>query len=285
MVKLAGTRRFNNNANAMNQSPSCHGDFKCSLGFVFATLLCCGTIVAGPGPNQNVQPRSSVTTQDATKQRAVGAGPSRNTTPVPNANVDYGVFKPGATIYSSGTADVIVQVLDARLVRPLQPGPGRPKDATSPFHNGVYLLSADTPRYLGSCKDAGKTINLGKLPPGELIFGLRVNEYNCYFKTGDASRNPDNLVHANIRTFKSGGPVEIWFEDAFGLKGTDRSDRDFDDLVLQVSGGIDNGDVSGLVQAVQKQPAASREAMISELKKADPKLAEVVSTYSQKPSK
>ena len=269
----------------MNQSPSCHGDFKCSLSFVFATLLCCGTVVAGPNPNQTVQPRSSVTTQDATKQRAVGAGPSRNTTPAPNGNVDYGVFKPGATIYSSGTADVIVQVLNANLVvRPLQPGQPGP-DAKAPGNNGVYLLSSDPPRYLGHVKDAGKTINLGKLPPGELIFGLRVNEYNCYFKTGDASRNPDNLVHANIRTFKSGGLVEIWFEDALGPKGTDRSDRDINDLVLQVSGGIDNGDVSGLVQAVQKQPAASREAMVSELKKVDPKLAEVVSTYSQKPSK
>ena len=267
----------------MNQSPSCNVAFKYSLGFVCITLLCCGTMVAGPNPNQSPQPRSSVTTQDATKQHAVGTDRPRSSSPVPNANVDYGVFKPGATIYSSGTADVIVQVLNPMLVRPLQRGQPR-LDAKSPGSDGVYLLTSDKPRYIGSVKDAGKTINLGKLPPGELIFGLRVNEYNCYFKTGDASRNPDNLVHANIRTFKSGGLVEIWFEDAFGPKGTDRSDRDINDLVLQVSGGIDNGDVSGLVQAVQKQPAASREATISELKKVDPKLAAVVSTYSQKPS-
>jgi hypothetical protein len=199
---------------------------------------------------------------------------NQRTAALPGAqSIDYGVFQFGGRVYSTGTEDVIVRVLDQNSVRPVERGHNLP--GLSPFNNGVYLLSPGQPRFLGSNKQVGNTINLGKLPPGELIFGLRVNEYNCYFQTGPALRNIDKLDHVSMRTFKYGGYVELWFEDARGPKGTDRSDRDFNDLVLSVSGGIDNGAMADFVNTVEQLPVETREATIAALKKVDPKRAAV----------
>lgn len=190
---------------------------------------------------------------------------------------------PGKKVYSSGTADVIVQMLNPATVHPVPRGHLTPD--LSPFNSGLYLLSPGKERFIASNKEAGKVINLGKLPPGELVFAIRVNDCSCYFRTGEATQNPDGLVHAEVRTFGSESPVEIWFEDAFGPQGTGRSDRDINDLVVSVSGGIDNGGMSDLANAVQQQPAAKREALMSELKKVDPKTATALESTAKTAAK
>ena len=82
-------------------------------------------------------------------------------------------------------------------------------------------------RSLGvSSKQAGEVIDLGEVPPGELILGIVVNETGLTFKTGDGSRNPDDRVHARIEG------SEIWFEDTLG-----GGDGDFNDAVLRVTRG------------------------------------------------
>ena len=199
---------------------------------------------------------------------------SEETSPATQVQTDYGVFRLGGSVYSTGTEDVIVRVLDSATIRPLAPkhtaGP-----YLSPFNDGVYLLSPGPVRFIASNKQAGSTINLGTLPPDELVFGIRVSDCACYLQTGDASRNPDKLDHVSVRTFKS-GPTELWFEDAPGPKGMGRSDRNFTDLIISVSGGVDNGAMADLVQAVQQQKGESREASITALKKINPKLATYV---------
>jgi hypothetical protein len=155
----------------------------------------------------------------------------------------------------------------------------------SPWASGLYLLSPGQERFIASNKDIGKVINLGKLPPGELVFAVLSTDRKEYFRTGDGKENPDGLVHAEVRTFGSDSPIEIWFEDAPGRLGTGRSDRDFDDLIVSVSGGLDSGNTSNLAQAIQAQPAANREALIKELKKVDPKTAAALGSATQPTTK
>jgi hypothetical protein len=260
-------------------------NFGSTLTLVLVTLLSHESLQAGPpAPPASATPRSSVVTagprpgtasplpmHDLVKSSETA---NQRTAALPGAqSIDYGVFQFGGRVYSTGTEDVIVRVLDAISVRPVAPGHNKP--SLCPISQGVYLLTPGNDRFLGSNQQVGRTVNLGKLPPGELIFGLRVDEYGCYFQTGDASRNPDKLDHVSMRTFKYGGYVELWFEDAIGPKGTGRSDRNFNDLVLSVSGGIDNGAMADFVNTVEQLPAETREATIAALKKVDPKRAAV----------
>jgi hypothetical protein len=277
----------------MNPSTFSRGTFKVSLSLVLATFL----FHLSPGAGQTVQPAAPrpavvqnstapmtapVRATDPIKKTEPGRNQSAKPPTSQGAATDYGVFKLGGSVYSTGTEDVIVRVLNSALVCPVPRGHNWPD--LSPFNNGLYLLSPGPARFIAFNTQAGTTINLGKLPPGELVFGLRVNEYNCYFQTGDISRNPDRLDHVSKRTFKSDDLVELWFEDALGPKGTGRSDRDFNDIVISVSGGIDNGAMADLAQSIQQQPAASREAVIAGLKKVDPKTAAAVSLQRSGPS-
>ena len=260
-------------SNAMNHYPvPSRLPSKLSLGMAFIVVLS-QSLHAGPNAGQNTQLPRPAPAQVQGSTKSPGAGPLTATqaSPTKSPVVNYGVFVPGKKVFSSGMADVNVQVLNPATVSPVPRE--HPKPDLSPYNRGLYLLSPGPERFIASNKDAGKVINLGKLPPGELVFAIRPIDRNDYFRTGDPKQNPDGLVHAEVRTFGSDSPVEIWFEDAFGKKGTDRSDRDFNDLVVSVSGGIDNGDMSNLAQAIQQQPAANRDALISELKKADPKTA------------
>jgi len=203
-------------------------------------------------------------------------GLSRTTTS-PGATVqtvDYGEFVYGGSVYSSGTEDVIVRVLTSLTIRPLPPQQKGLKQGLDDrtISSGVYLLSPGPARFVASQKHAGTAINLGTLPPGELIFGIKVPDYDGYFESGNASRNLDKLDHVRVRTFKS-GPPEIWFEDAPGPKGTGRSDRDFDDFAISVSGGVDDGTMATLVDAVKVQKGESRRSSIAAIKNMYPKLA------------
>ena len=73
-------------------------------------------------------------------------------------------------------------------------------------------------------RDVGQTMTLSGLSAGELVLGIQVQDTGHTFMTGDASRNPDGLVHARV----SG--MTVYFEDEFG-----GGDEDFDDAGLSVS--------------------------------------------------
>jgi hypothetical protein len=72
----------------------------------------------------------------------------------------------------------------------------------------------------------GTSTNLGAFTDGtELIFKLLVLATGNAFYTGDASRNPDGIVHAVLEKNETG--VLVGFEDLFG-----GGDLDYDDLVF-----------------------------------------------------
>ena len=186
--------------------------------------------------------------------------------------VDYGVFTYGGSVYSSGTEDVVVRVLTTDTIRPLPRKQIENGLDPQTIASGIYLLSPGPARFIATPEQKGIAINLGTLPPGELIFAIKVPDHDGYFETGDATRNLDKLDHVRVRTFKS-GPPEIWFEDAPGPKGTGRSDRDFDDLAISVSGGVDDGTMARVVDAVKAQQGESRRTSIAAVRQMYPKLA------------
>ncbi len=77
-------------------------------------------------------------------------------------------------------------------------------------------------------RDLGGQVVLSNLPAGELVLGIRVSETGDTFRTGPASRNPDNIAHARLSRLSSGWAVA--FEDF-----RDGGDRDFNDAVLSVT--------------------------------------------------
>jgi len=91
-------------------------------------------------------------------------------------------------------------------------------------------------RQLGTNKDVGKSIDLGSIPSGsELIFGIHTRGPGIgpTFRTGPANRNPDNIEHATVELFPDEDRAVVGFEDLLG-----GGDRDYDDAILSVSGGI-----------------------------------------------
>lgn len=74
----------------------------------------------------------------------------------------------------------------------------------------------------------------GEIPGGtELILGIIVNETGKTFKTGDASRNPDNEVHAIVSSSPAITGTTIGFEDK--AVGEPNADFDYDDAVLRLT--------------------------------------------------
>jgi hypothetical protein len=78
------------------------------------------------------------------------------------------------------------------------------------------------------------SVDLGLFALGaELVFGI-VNDPGDIFVMGDATRNPDNLIHANVFNDAIGaGFVESWivgFEDLY-----DGGDNDFNDAFIRVN--------------------------------------------------
>ncbi len=75
-----------------------------------------------------------------------------------------------------------------------------------------------------------------------------------------------------------------WFEDAPGLIHTGRSDRDFNDIVISVTGGIDNGKVADLLQIIQTETGQAREQALATLKKINPKAAAGLAAAKSEPA-
>jgi len=83
---------------------------------------------------------------------------------------------------------------------------------------GVIFNNQTTP--------VGTTVNLGSFAVGtELVFRIEITDNGNIFRTGPASRNPDNRFHAASNT--DAGETFVGFEDVLG-----GGDRDYDDLVF-----------------------------------------------------
>ncbi|HWY75168.1 MAG TPA: hypothetical protein VN281_06105 [Verrucomicrobiae bacterium] len=200
-----------------------------------------------------------------------GSSSTVNLKPAQTNIIDFGTFTLGGSVYSTGAGDVVVQILDSNMVRPLPRGHNKPD--LSPFNSGLWLLSPGQPRYIGSNHELGKTVNLGTFPAGvEVVLALKVDDYNCFLRTGNPTNNIDNLDHVIFRTF-SRGAMELWFEDAPGPLGWGRSDRDFNDLVISLGGGVDRGAVAGLLQAIQVEKGPDRDNAIAALRRINPQAA------------
>jgi len=146
----------------------------------------------------------------------------------------------GTPIYSTGTANIILQVARSVSLQRTNVYKGRRivttqqiKKNDSSFTDGIYLLSPGPERFLASNRQIGRTLNLGILPAGEIIFGIRTPEGNT-FQTGDPNRNPDHVAHAKVKSFKISGAVELWFEDL----PAGESDFDYNDAAIWLRGGV-----------------------------------------------
>jgi hypothetical protein len=146
-----------------------------------------------------------------------------------------------------------------------------PNPNITAFNDAIYILSPGPARFVASNRQHGRQVNLGKLPPGEIVFAISTPQRNV-FRTGDGSSSPDGLPHAAIKTFRS-GPIEVWFEDLAGPART-QSDRDFNDAVFKLSGGVsDNNGVADLLKTIKEQKGELRDAAIMALRQVNPKAA------------
>lgn len=174
----------------------------------------------------------------------------------------------GGSVYSTGTDDVIVNIIRIERMTPV--GQVR-RRVLSGMQNGIYLLSTNGARFLGLNSET-RQINLGKPPPGELIFAIRTPQGNI-FRTGPADKNPDKLEHAVVRSYLTAGVefsgLEVWFEDLFGP--TPRSDHDYNDAAISVTGGVtSNGAVADLLKTIAVEKGQARLQGIASLKQMDP---------------
>jgi hypothetical protein len=180
----------------------------------------------------------------------------------------------GGRIFSTGTEDIKVKIISLTArTSPRNTIGGRLTDqpVESAFNNGIYLFSPAPEHFIGFSRQHGRVVNLGKLPAGELIFGIKTPQ-NYRFQTGAASKNPDHVPHAIVKSFVS-GTMEVWFEDEAGVR-LPASDRDFNDAVIELSGGITrDSSVTDLLSLIHEQKGEAREKAIAELKKLDPKTA------------
>jgi hypothetical protein len=103
------------------------------------------------------------------------------------------------------------------------------------YYDATLVLLSPEERLLATNFETGKVINLGKLPAGEIIFGLKADSTSTTYPTGPGSRNPDGLPHAVVQI---GGTSEaplvyVGYEDVLA---TYQLQRTFNDMVLQLKG-------------------------------------------------
>jgi hypothetical protein len=209
------------------------------------------------GTQTGTQAAATPVAGDITRPSTAPASPQTQLLPGKTNNVTF-TDRLGGSVFSSGTEDIRVSIL--------LNGSHDPRygvlwtQATTVIPCDIYLVSPGPERFIGHNKPGGGTMNLGKLPEGEIIFAIKT--YDGYtFLNGGADRNSDKVVHAFTRTFPS-GQVEIWFEDS--AANGDRRDNDMDDVAIRLSGGVrGSGPWADLQRAVDQQSAqqaASRPA-------------------------
>jgi hypothetical protein len=242
------------------------------LAFIAALLVCELTTIAqsysaSPGAKKPTSPAAPAPRNTPTAAApARPTGRSMQTAPAAQSQIKSAghVERVGGSVFSTGVDDVIVKILPYSRDRTKAFGV---ETNESGITSGIYLVSTSPERFIGSNRQGGRVVNLGKVPAGELIFEIRAG--NTY-QNGPASRNSDGLEHALIRSFPS-GTIEIWFED---LPGPARgiSDRDFNDVVIQLTGGVaDHDGIGELLKVIKEQKGEARDAAISALQQINPK--------------
>jgi len=192
--------------------------------------------------------------------------------------VDNGRVLLGGKVFSTGTDDIlltvpspsglpypeesITTVINGQRVRVPNPN-------VSAFVNSIAILAPGAPRVVASNRQHGRTINLGKFPAGEIIFGIQTSQ-GLLFQTGDGSRNPDHVPHSITKSYLS-GVIEVWFEDQPGSR-LPATDRDFNDAVFQLRGGVaDNNAVAEFTKIIREQQGEARQQAINALRQINPK--------------
>jgi hypothetical protein len=254
--------------------------------------------VAGPAKSSG---QAAPAPAAGTAQKAVAAQPSTAAPqqlplvaqqPVGNPNVgaatnnivvpvDLGHAVLGGSVFSTGSEDILLKVLtpsglpypDEAVTTVISGQRVRlPNPNVSAYTDDICIVSPGPARVLASNRQYDRTINLGKLPAGEVIFAIRTPDGN-FFKTGDGSRNGDRLPHAMVKTFVSGA-IQLWFEDQAGSRSPG-SDRDCNDAVFELSGGVaDNNAVADLTKIIKEQQGQARQEAFEALKRINPKAAQ-----------
>jgi hypothetical protein len=143
-----------------------------------------------------------------------------------------------------------------------------PNPNVSAYINTICILAPGPARSIASNKQYNYTVNLGKLPAGEILFAIKPGDASL-LKTGPGSRNVDGLPHAVVKTFNS-GVIQVWFEDMVGPRPN--GDKDYNDAVFELSGGVSNNNaVAELLKVIKEQKGEAREAAINALRQLNPK--------------
>lgn len=112
---------------------------------------------------------------------------------------------------------------------------------TAAYSNDLYLQGTPDSILNNQTALLGSQYSLGNFQAGsELSFTMFVKNTGFAYYTGNASLNPDNLLHAAY-DITSGQSLNIGFEDLFN-----GGDKDYDDLVFS----LNNVRVGSLVTAV-----------------------------------
>ena len=127
------------------------------------------------------------------------------------------------------------------------------------FSSALYLVSTPTPLFIAFNSDVGKIVtltgsnlaSLGFTAGSQLLFEINVlNTGDTFFPS--ALGNADNFSHAFVdyADTSNGGVAVFAFEDWFG-----GGDRDYNDAIFQVSGGI--GDTPPISITAVPEPASA----------------------------
>ncbi len=247
------------------------------------------TMKALAGPTTQTRQTSNISLGSPTAPRQPVAQPAKSAAQQPGSQpvatsrtdaattaVDTGHAVVGGRVYSTGADDVILKVLtpaelpyppeviDTRIngVRVLLPNPN-----VSAYVDEIAIAAPSPARVIATNKQYDRTVNLGRLPAGEIIFAIRTPDN--FFKTGEGSRNTDGRPHAIVKTFLS-GVMQVWFEDQAGTGVP--NDWDCNDAVFQLSGGVaDNNAVAELTKVIKGQQGEPRQQAIEALKQINPK--------------
>jgi hypothetical protein len=207
------------------------------------------------GVNQTgTQPAASPVAGDVSR---ASPAPATAQTQLASAKTNKVIFtdQMGGTVFSSGTEDVLLTILP-HSSGPHPPGEKLWTDARTTVNSSIYLVSPGPERFIGNNVPGGVSMNLGKLPAGEIIFAIKTFD-GFTFQNGGADRNFDNVIHAFTRTFPA-GQVEVWFEDSAVNGG--RRDNDMDDVAIRLSGGVrGSGPWADLQKIVDQQSAGNRD--------------------------
>ncbi len=105
-------------------------------------------------------------------------------------------------------------------------------ESSTDYQDVLYEDSPEVKRLITAYTDTpGKILRLGPYPTDtELIFGIDVLSTGDHYQSGPSTRNSDGVAHVAV-TYLGSCTWQIGFEDLNG-----GGDRDYNDVVMQVSG-------------------------------------------------